>query len=128
MRPHCEPHASSQPVNIRNALALIYIRPDRDSLERPVFHIGVRADEAKILLLWIAESETQRTARGKSHHVFVGLNLFFVWWSLQVPRDTKSRYNVACGTCLAKTPDDRVGLLVVHPVLDGACLPGGRGR
>jgi hypothetical protein len=55
------------------------------------------------------------------------LNLLFVRWSLQAPKDTKSSYNLVCESCLAKTLDDRMGLLVVHLVLDGSCLPGCRG-
>src|SRR5215470_19185234 len=45
----------------------------------------------------------------------------------QAPKDTKSRYNLVCGSYLAKTLDDRMGLLVVHLDLDGSCLPGRRG-
>ena len=65
--------------------------------------------------------------RVESHPIFVRLNLLFVRWSLQAPKDTKSRYNLVCGSCLAKTLDDRMGLLVVHLVLDGACFSGCRG-
>jgi len=45
----------------------------------------------------------------------------------QVPRDTKSGYNLVYGSCLSKTLDDRMGLLVVHLVLDESCLSGSRG-
>ena len=63
----------------------------------------------------------------ESHPGFVSLNPLFVRWSLQAPKDSKSRYNLVCGSCLAKTLDDRMGLLVVHLVLDGSCLPSSRG-